>query len=103
VFDDSTKYTILGSPGLYSFHMLFPTVYSKCVSAGMINEDGMRNVLGLLLVETPEHESPDFRKPLDLEFWSKEHGPLLAVTMNRNTIQQLHKNLNKKINLAQEV
>jgi len=103
VFDDSTKYTILGSPGLYSLHMLFPTVYSKCASAGMINEDGMRKVLGLLLVETPEHESPDFRKPLDLEFWSKEHGPLQAVTMNRNTIQQLYKNLNKKINLAQEV
>lgn len=97
VFDESRHYTLLAAPGIYSLHMLFPYVYSRCVTVGVVNEDEMRNVLELLLTETPGHPEPDFRKAIDLEFWSKEHGPLLAISTNMKAIRELYRNIQTKI------
>jgi DGQHR domain-containing protein len=97
VFDESRHYTLLAAPGIYSLHMLFPYVYSRCVTVGVVNEDEMRNVLEPLLTETPGHPEPDFRKAIDLEFWSKEHGPLLAISTNMKAIRELYRNIQTKI------
>lgn len=97
VFDESRHYTLLGAPGIYSLHMLFPFIYSRCVTVGVVNEDEMRKVLEPLLAETPGHPEPDFRKAMDLEFWSKEHGPLLAISTNMKAIRELYRNIQTKI------
>lgn len=67
----------------------------------MITEEGMLEILGLLLRETPGHSEPDFRGPIGLDFWSKEHGPLIAISTNANIINDLYRHLQTKIILAE--
>lgn len=100
-FEEPRTYTLLGIPGIFSLHMLFPSVYARCARSGVINEDGMREVLGLLLTETPGHPEPDFRRPINMDFWSKEQGPLIAISMDRQFIDDLYRNLQLKIQLAE--
>ena len=66
----------------------------------MITEEGMRSVLALLLEETPTHPHVDFRGPLRLDFWSKEHGPMIAISTDMKAISELHNQLVRKIQLA---
>jgi hypothetical protein len=68
----------------------------------MITEERMISVLGLLLTETPNHDNSAFRGSIDLRFWSKEHGPDEALTSSKQNIAELHENLRKKIELAEE-
>jgi hypothetical protein len=77
-FEEPTRYTLLGTPGIFSLHSLFPLVYQSCAKGGVITEEGMRSVLELLLEETPTHPHVDFRGPLDLDFWSNEHARMLV-------------------------
>ena len=99
-FEEPTRYTLLGMPGIFSLHTLFPLVYQSCAKKGMITEEGMRSVLALLLEETPTHPHVDFRGPLRLDFWSKEHGPMIAISTDMKAISELHNQLVRKIQLA---
>ena len=100
-FEKPRAYTLLATPGIFSLHMLFPSVYARCAKGGVITEDGMRRILARLLEETPGHPQPEFRSPLTLDFWSKEHGPAIAISTSLQTIKALYLNLARKIQLAE--
>ena len=100
-FENPSPYTLLGAPEVFSLHKLFPSVYARCARSGVINEEGMKAVLALLMVETTGHPDPDFRRPIDLEFWSRDHGPMIAISTNRNIINDLYRHLQTKIQLAE--
>ena len=99
-FPDPRPYTLLGTPGVKALHALFPYVYGRCAEGGVINEERMAGVLASLLVDTPDHESPAFRGPVDLRFWSKEHGPEEALVSDKQGVSELCENLRSKIELA---
>ena len=101
-FDDPRPYTLLGSPGISSLHMLFPFIYGRCAESGMITEEKMTRMLAFILAETPDHDDPLFRGPIDLRFWSKEHGPDEALASDKQSITELYENLRKKIELVVE-
>ncbi len=100
-FGKPQSYTLLATPGIFSLHMLFPSVYAMCAKSGVITEERMNQILVGLLEETPAHPQPDFRRPLTLDFWSKEHGPAIAISTSLQTIKRLHLNLAQKIQLAE--
>lgn len=100
-FENPSPYTLLGPSGVFSLHKLFPSVYARCARSGVINEEGMREVLALLMMETTGYPDPDFRRPLTLDFWSRDHGPMIAISTNRNIINDLYRHLQTKIQLAE--
>jgi len=101
-FEKPHAYTLLATPGIFSLHMLFPSIYARCAKGGVITEDGMRRALARLLEETPGHPAGDFRRPLTPDFfWSKEHGPVSATSTSLKTIKILYMNLARKIQLAE--
>jgi len=100
VFETPHAYTLLATPGIFSLHMLFPSVYARCAKGGVITEERMNQTLVGFLEETPGHPHPDFRGPLTLGFWSKEHGPAIAISTSLQTIKRLHLNLDQKLRLV---
>jgi DGQHR domain-containing protein len=100
-FEEPYRYTVLETPGLFSLHRLFPNIYGLCTRKGLVTMDAMERHLRLLMVETPDHPEPDFRGPITLDFWTKEHGPLIALSTNMKIIADLHRHLLEKIKLAQ--
>jgi len=100
-FEKADTYTLLATPGIFSLHMLFPSVYARCAKSGVINEERMNQILVGLLEESPDHPHPDFRSPLTLDFWSKEHGPAIAISTSLQTIKRLYLNLVQKIQHAE--
>jgi len=100
-FEKAHTYTLLATPGIFSLHMLFPSVYARCAKSGVINEERMNQILVGLLEESPGHPHPDFRRPLTLDFWSKEHGPAIAISTSLQTIKRLYLNLSQKIQHAE--
>jgi len=100
-FVEPHRYTVLETPGLFSLNRLFPNVYGLCTRKGLVTMDAMERHLRLLKVETPDHPEPDFRGPIDLDFWTKEHGPVIAISTNMKIIADLHRHLLNKIKLAQ--
>ena len=100
-FQQPERYTLLGTPGIFSLHMLFPSVYARCARQGIIDEGGMLRVLSALLEETPGHPQPEFRGELTLDFWSKEHGPAIALSTSLKTIRSLYLGLSRKLQLAE--
>jgi len=101
-FENPRPYTLLETPGIFALHKLFPSIYARCAKSGVITEEGMRKILGLLLLETPGHPEPDFRGPVSVDFWSREHGPLIAISTNANIIKDLYRHLQTKIILAEK-
>ncbi len=99
-FEEHRAYTLLGTPGVFSLHMLFPSIYARCVRSGVITEERMCNILSGLLMETPEHPSNDFMGPLTIDFWSREHGPAIAVSTNPQDVGELYRHLLTKIQLS---
>ena len=102
-FEEPRPYTLLGTPGIFSLNRLFPAVYARCAKSGVVTKDGMRKHLGLLLVETPGHPEPDFRSPIEMAFWSKAKGPLIAISTNMSIIGDLYRHLLEKIRQAEAV
>ena len=100
-FKSPQSYTLLASPGVFALHMLFPSVYSICARGGFIDEAGMERVLGRLTRETPGHPQPEFRGPIGLDFWSKEHGPAIANSTSLRMIRVLYLGLLEKIRLSE--
>ena len=100
-FEEPRAHTLLATPGIFSLHMLFPSVYARCARGGVITEDGMSQVLEGLLEETPGHPQPEFRASLALDFWSREHGPAIAIGTSLQTIKNLYFNLARKIQMAE--
>ena len=100
-FQEPHRYTVLETPGLFSLNRLFPNVYGLCTRKGLVTMDAMERHLNLLKAETPDHPDPDFRGPINLDFWTKEHGPVIALSTNMKIIADLHRHLLKKIQLAQ--
>ncbi len=101
-FEEPYAYTLLATSGLFSLHMLFPSIYARCARSGIVNEDYMRQILVKLLEETPGHPATEFKRPLTLDFWSKEHGPAIAISTSLQTIKALYMGLQQKIRLAEE-
>ncbi|MFQ6052969.1 MAG: DGQHR domain-containing protein [Candidatus Bathyarchaeia archaeon] len=101
-FERPQAYTLLATPGVFSLHMLFPSVYARCVRGGFITEEAFRGVLERMLEETPGHPQPEFRSPVTLDFWSKGHGPAIAISTSLQTIKTLYLNLARKIQIAEE-
>jgi len=98
-FVEPRDYTLLGPQGITCLHRLFPDILDLCVPLGIITKEGMLSHMKKLRLETPGHRNPTFRPPLELDFWSKEHGPIEAVKTDRESIEELYVNLFQKINI----
>jgi len=96
-------YTLLSTPGVPVMHMLFPVVHSRCLMRKDVSEEAMERELEKLMAETPGHSNSDFRKPVDAEFWSKMHGPLIAMSRGGENVKRLYFDLLEKMRLAEEV
>ncbi|MBN2336636.1 DGQHR domain-containing protein [Candidatus Bathyarchaeota archaeon] len=100
-FTEPSAYTLLGTPGVQVMHMLFPLVYSKCIQGGSVDETSMESQLEKLMEETPSHTSPELKRPIDSEFWSRTHGPLIALSTGRQSVEALFNGLAEKMRLAE--
>ena len=98
-FADPRSYTLLGDQGISSFHMLFPTIYRKCVEGGIVTEDRMTELLGKLKKKTPNHPYPLFSDPISVDLWSKDEGPLKFTKTDVASIREFYKGLLGKITL----
>jgi len=94
-------YTLLGTPGVQVMHMVFPAVHARCLVQRDVSEAAMERQLERLLQETPGHSNPDLRGPLDAEFWSKSHGPLIAMSKSGENIKRLYFDVQEKLRLAE--
>jgi len=101
-FTDPSAYTLLGTPGIQVMHMLFPLIYSKCIQDNRVEEIVMETHLEKLMEKTPSHTMPDLQGPVDSEFWSKTHGPLIAMSTGRQSREALYEGLVEKIRLEEE-
>jgi DGQHR domain-containing protein len=99
-FENPQEYSLLGTPGIFSFHRLFPSIYARCIRNGAFDEEVMR-ILSLLMEETPSHPKAEFRAPITVEFWSKSHGPAISISTSLQIIKELYLNLAMKIKLAE--
>ena len=79
--------------------MLFPSIYARCVDEG-VNEASMKEQIEGLLAHTRGHSRPDFRRPLTIDFWSKEKAPSVAIMRDKKNVEALSGCLLEKIKLA---
>lgn len=101
-FTAPSDYTLLGTPGVQVMHMVFPVVHARCLAQRDVSEAAMERQLEKLLQETPGHSNPDLRGPLDAEFWSRSHGPLIAMSKSGENIKRLYFDVLEKMRLAEE-
>jgi len=99
-FTEPKGYSLLRKPGMPAMHKLFIDVYGIILQKGDVSESAMYKVLTRLLMETPEHPVPEFRYPIEPDFWSYESGPVYGISPTRQNIQILYDNLQEKIWLA---
>lgn len=100
--EEKDRYTLLKHTGIASFTYLFPTIYGICAREARINKENMLEKLRLLKKSVPENVTEldaDFRRPIDEEWWSKEHGPSIARATSEATFRFISKNMAKKIQL----
>ena len=100
-FEKPQEYSLLGTPGIFSFHRLFPSIYARCIRNGVFGEEDVMRSLSLLMEETPSHPKVEFRAPITVEFWSKSHGPAISISTSLQIIKELYLNLALKIKLAE--
>ncbi|MEM2182345.1 MAG: DGQHR domain-containing protein [Thermoproteota archaeon] len=104
-FDPKLKdaYTLLKHTGIASFTYLFPFIYGLCAKEGKIDKENMRAKLELLQRTIPEdigkELDPDFRRPIDEEWWSRAHGSSLATLTSEKAFRDIYENMAKKISL----
>ena len=101
-FTEPSAYTLLGTPGMQVMHMLFPVIYSKYIQENRVEEIVMETHLEKLMGKTPGHTMPELQGPVDSEFWSKNHGPLIALSTGRQSREALYEGLVEKIRLMEE-
>jgi len=98
-FTEHERYTLLSTPGLPALNMLFPSIYARCVDKG-VSEASMKKQIEGLLAHTKDHPKADFRRPLTIDFWSKEKAPSVAIMRDRKNVEALSGYLLEKIKLA---
>ncbi|MEM4591594.1 MAG: DGQHR domain-containing protein [Nitrososphaerota archaeon] len=107
--EEKDKYTLLKHTGVASFTYLFPYIYGLCAKEGKIDKNSILAKLELLKKPIPS-DSPsaseldaDFRRPIDEEWWSKDHGPSIARATSEATFRTISEKLAKKINILLKV
>jgi len=99
-FTDPKGFSLLQRPGMPAMNRLFIDIYGLALQEGEVTEETMYNLLKRLIVETPNHPVPEFRYPIEPDFWGFSSGPVYGVTSTRQNIQDLYDNLQEKIWLA---
>jgi len=99
-FTEPNEYSLLQRPGIPAMHKLFIDVYGIAIQTGEVSEETFYNVLLRLLSETPDHPVPEFRGPLEPDFWSFESGPTYGVSTSHQNIMDRYDNLQEKIGMA---
>jgi hypothetical protein len=99
-FTDPDEFSLLHRPGMPAMHRLFIDVYGIALQSGDVSEKTMYNVLLRLLSETPDHPVPEFRVPIEPDFWSFQSGPIYGVSATHQNIEDLYDNLQEKIWMA---
>lgn len=98
--EEKDRYTLLRHTGIASFTYLFPFIYGLCAREGKIDKDNMLTKLKLLQEHIDSKElDPDFRRPIDESWWSREYGPSIARATSEATFREISKQMAKKINL----
>ncbi|MEM1534827.1 MAG: hypothetical protein QXL60_06590, partial [Nitrososphaerota archaeon] len=107
--EEKDNYTLLKHTGVASFTYLFPYIYGLCAKEGKIDKNSILAKLELLKKPIPS-DSPsaseldaDFRRPIDEEWWSKDHGPSIARATSEATFRTISEKLAKKINILLKV
>ncbi len=100
-FESENEYTLVTSTGINALHQLFPAIYARCARGRDISEESMLLHLEKLLEATKDHTHPDFQGPLDLNFWSREYGPALAVSTGSQAANELYRHMLEKMRLAE--
>jgi DGQHR domain-containing protein len=99
-FTDPKGFSLLQRPGMPALNRLFIDIYGLALQEGEVTEETMYNLLTRLLVETSNHPVPEFRYPIEPDFWGFNSGPVYGVATTRQNIQDLYDNLQEKIWLA---
>lgn len=99
-FEEPEKYTLLSRAGLFVFTMLFPMVFVKLSTNISCSRHDVIKLLEGLKQSTSAHSSPDFTKPIDLDFWSREKGPAISLSHNSRDLERLFLGLQEKILLS---
>ena len=76
--------------------------YAGVVSERSQLEIVMETHLEKLLGRTSGHTMPELQGPVDSEFWSKNHGPLIALSTGRQSREALYEGLVEKLRLMEE-
>jgi len=100
-FENPQEYSLLCTPGVFSLHRLFHSIYARCIRRCIFEKDIVMRTLCLLMEETPNHPKVEFRAPITVEFWSKSHGPAISISTSLQIIKELYLNLAMKIKLAE--
>lgn len=96
-FDDPKEYLLMSRTGSQIMNRLFKEIFPSLEKP---NEENMFHYLRYLTKETPGHEIPDLRPPINSDFWHKEHGSEHVKDSSRNGKEVLFTALHEKIWLA---
>lgn len=100
-FEQPRGYTLLKTTGIACFTYLFPTIFAYCAADADISKSKFSEYLSMLKERIEANElSPDFRRPIDEQWWSVAHGPALARATSEALFNEIVKNMAKKIELA---
>jgi len=100
-FERPAGYTLLKTTGIASFTYLFPTIFAYCARDGALTKQKFKYYLSMLQEETDVKDlPPEFRIPIDEEWWSTAHGPSIARGTSEAMFNDIVTNMTKKIEIA---
>jgi hypothetical protein len=70
------------------------------MAEGDTSKEKMRELLGYLKEKVDEVSDPDFRRPIDEEWWSRAHGSSIARMTSEHAFNTIAKNLAEKISIV---
>jgi len=100
-FDKPRESRLLKSSGIAVYTFLFPTIFALCAAEGKITKSQFIHYLSMLKENVKSEELEiDFQKPIDDLWWSMAHGPAIASATSNKMIDEISKNLAKKIEIV---
>jgi DGQHR domain-containing protein len=102
------SYTLLKHTGIASFTYLFPIIYSLCTTDGNLSKTNMKKYLSYLKEDLRNNKEAefidlDFRRPIDEDWWSREHGPSIARSTGEATFEEIKKKMAEKIQFVAKI
>ncbi len=100
-FKKPTEHKLLKGSGVATFTYLFPTIFAYCATEGKISKSEFKHYLSMLKEKVEDEQlEPDFKRPIDDDWWSMAHGPSIASATSEKMFAEILKNITKKIEIV---